>query len=127
MSEGGLRKIAELHVLLEEAYPKHVRDFLQKHGSEIPGLTELLLLYKSRNQPTKEQLWNKQQLELVAKNMQAEPSQTSQQNPDPLQPQESPEAPELLAEQKKNGSGRRKQTSVIPFDVTNPTHRDWTP
>ena len=174
MSDGGLRKIAELHVLLEEAYPKHVRDFLQKHGSEIPGLTEELLLYKSRNQPwpgssiiefyhdtkdlidnrynpeflancnpdgslpsgrsleelrmaTKEQLWNKHQLELVAKNMQAEPSQTSQQNPDPLQPQESPEAPELLAEQKQNGSGRRKQTSVIPFDVTNPTHRDWTP
>ena len=51
VSEGGLRKLAELHVSLEEAYPKHVRYFLQKHGSEIPGLTEDLLLYKSSNQP----------------------------------------------------------------------------
>ena len=50
MSEGGLRKLAELHINLEEAYPKHVRYFLQKHDSEIPGMTEDLLLYKSRNQ-----------------------------------------------------------------------------
>lgn len=175
VTDGGLRKIAELHVLLEEAYPKHVRYFLQKHGSEIPGLTEDLLLYKSRNQPwpgssimefyqstkdlinnrynpeflancnpdgslpsgrsleelrmaTKEQLWNKHQLELVAKNMQSSPSEPPPQTPDPQEAQESlAESPELLAEQKKNGSGRRKQTSVIPFDVTNPIHRDWTP
>ncbi|EKX43674.1 hypothetical protein GUITHDRAFT_110473 [Guillardia theta CCMP2712] len=174
VSELGLRKIAGMHALLEEAYPKHVRYFLQKHASEIPGLTEDLLLYKSRNQPwpgssimefyhdtkdlidnhynpeflalcnadgslppgrsleelrmaTKEQLWNKHQLELVAKNMQAAPSEPLPQTPDPLEAQESLESPELLAEQKKNGSGRSKQTSVIPFDVTNPVHRDWTP
>jgi len=48
-SEGGLRKLAELHIKLEEAYPKHVRCFLHEHGSEIPGFTEDLLLYNSRD------------------------------------------------------------------------------
>ena len=53
---------------------------------------------------TKEQLWNKHQLELVAKNVQSSPSEPQPQAPDPLEAQESLESPELLAEQKKNGS-----------------------
>ena len=105
-------------------------EFYHETRSEINNVYNPEFLAETRNQEgfpsgrtledlrmaTKERLWNKHQLELVEKNRTMEEEHA----PD------EPCTPQSESGSVKKG-GRKRQMEVIPFDVNDPAHRNWTP